>query len=301
MGQCREIMGTSSGIAGGGYAEAMEREGARASADGPVGVFDSGVGGLSVLRAIRLTLPFEHLMYVADSGYAPYGDRPRQFIERRSISIVEFLQAAGAKAIVVACNTATGVAVSTLRRKFTLPIVAMEPAVKPAATITKSGVVGVLATTQTLSSANFLRLVDEHGGSAQVLIQPCPGLVEQIERGEWTGETTRALIEKYVRPLLAKGADTLVLGCTHYTFLRPLIGQIAGPGVSLIDPAEAVARELNRRLQAAGLVNPAGSPGTESFWTSGPIDAAARVVGELWGTPVRVQELPPGLRPGAGG
>ena len=279
----------------------MEREGARVSHDGPVGVFDSGVGGLSVLRAIRSMLPFEHLVYVADSGHAPYGDRPREFIERRSIGIVEFLRARGAKAIVVACNTATGVAVSTLRRKFTLPIVAMEPAVKPATTITRSGVVGVLATTRTLSSANFLRLVDEHGASAQVLIQPCPGLVEQVERGEWTGEATRSLLEKYVQPLLAKGADTLVLGCTHYTFLRPVIEEIAGPGVSLIDPAEAVARELKRRLEAARLLNPERSPGSESFWTSGPVDAAANVIGELWGSPVTVHELPADVRATAGG
>jgi glutamate racemase len=262
------------------------------SSNGAIGVFDSGVGGLSVLRAIREELPREDLMYVADSGHAPYGDRSREFIERRAIEIVEFLQRGRVKAVVVACNTATGAAVATLRRRFTLPIVAMEPAVKPASTVTRTGVVGVLATTRTLSSANFLKLVDDHGAAVSVLVQPCPGLVEQVERGELDTPPTRTLIESYVRPLLAKGADTLVLGCTHYTFLRPIIQDVAGGEVSLIDPAMAVARELRRRLERAGRLAAGREQGSESFWTSGSREDAAPIVSQLWGAPVMLETLP---------
>jgi glutamate racemase len=258
----------------------------------PIGVFDSGVGGLSVLRAIRGELPSERLIYVADSGYAPYGDRARDYIERRAVAVVEFLIDAGVKAVVVACNTATGAAVHVLRARFDIPIVAMEPAVKPAAHQTKSGVVGVLATTSTLSSAKFLDLVDRHGGGAQVLVQPCPGLVEQVEAGEFDSARTTALVEKLVRPLLARGADTLVLGCTHYPFLRPAIEAVAGPDVTVIDPASAVARELRRRLETEHLLASPDGEGHEEFWTSGPIESVSAVIGQLWSHRVRVREMP---------
>ena len=195
----------------------------------PVGVFDSGVGGLSVLRAIREELPDERLVYVADSGHAPYGDRPPGFIEQRAAAITAFLLSQDAKAVVVACNTVTGAAIESLRARFTMPIVAIEPAVKPAAAATTSGVVGVLATTVTLASSNFARLVDRFAGEVTVITQPCPGLVEQVERGEFDGFETRALVEQYVRPLLERGADTLVLGCTHYAFLTEVIREVAGP------------------------------------------------------------------------
>jgi glutamate racemase len=258
----------------------------------PIGVFDSGVGGLSVLRAIRRELPAEDVLYVADSGYAPYGDRTQEFIEERAIAIVDFLQAEGVKAVVVACNTATGVAVETLRSRFAFPIVAMEPAVKTAVTATRSRIVGVLATARTLSSSNFLRLVDRHGAGVQVLVQPCPRLVEQVENGELATAATRSLVEEYVRPVVAKGADTLVLGCTHYAFLRPLIEEVAGAEVSLIDPAVPVARELRRRLEAGQLLALETDTGTERFWSSGPPGAVESVIAQLWMNPVEVRPLP---------
>jgi glutamate racemase len=257
----------------------------------PIGVFDSGVGGLSVLQAIRRELPAEDLLYVADSGFAPYGDRDREFIEGRAVRIVEFLRRNHAKAIVVACNTATGVAVETLRARHTIPIVAIEPAVKPAAAQSRRGIVGVLATTRTLSSPKFLKLVDAHAGRAQVLVQPCPGLVEQVEEGRFEDEATRALVQQYVGPLVAKGADTLVLGCTHYPFLRPLIQDAAGAGVTIIDPALAVARELRRRLDAGGLLADGAREGSARFWTSGDLATAKRVLTHLWGGEADVQAL----------
>jgi glutamate racemase len=259
--------------------------------DRAIGVFDSGVGGLSVLREIRRELPFENLLYVADSGYAPYGDRPAAFVQQRARSIVEFLVAEGASSIVVACNTATAVAVDSLRSTFTLPIVAIEPAVKPAAATTRSGVVGVLATTNTLTSAKFARLVEQYAGGAAVLTQASPGLVEQVESGELDGTRTRALVERYVDPLLEEGVDTLVLGCTHFPFLTPVIQDVAGPNVAVIDPAVAVARELRRRLATTSLLSTSTTPGWERFWTSGPIETIGPIISRLWGREVVTQRL----------
>lgn len=228
------------------------------SAD-PVGVFDSGVGGLAILREIRHELPGEDLLYVADSGHAPYGDKSTALIEERSLAIAEFLVSQHAKALVVACNTATGVAIKALRARFQVPIVAMEPAVKPAAAHTRSGVIGVLATSRTIASDNFARLHERFGSEVKILMQACPGLVEQVEAGNLSGDRTRALVEQYVLPLVEQRADTLVLGCTHYPFLAPLIREIAGTGVAIIDPSPAIARELRLidRHQPAVRRNPA--------------------------------------------
>jgi glutamate racemase len=257
----------------------------------PVGVFDSGVGGLSVLREIRRALPAEDLIYVADSGYAPYGDRPAEYVQARAVAMVEFLIGTGAKAVVVACNTATGIAVDALRAQFALPIVAVEPAVKPAAARTASGVIAVLATTQTLTAQRYARLVQAHAGTVQVLSQACPGLVERVEAGELSNAETRALVGRFVRPLVEKGADTIVLGCTHYPFVADLIQEVAGPGVTIIDPAVAVARELRRRLESNGLLAPDGRLGSEQFWTTGQVEDVQRVIAQLWAGDVRVRPI----------
>jgi glutamate racemase len=249
------------------------------------------VGGLSVLRAIRQELPHEQLLYVGDSGCAPYGDRSAAFVTERAMKMTQFLTGLGAKAIVVACNTATALAVETLRQRFDVPIVAIEPAVKPAASRTRSRVVGVLATTGTVSSANMATLVANYGREVEFLIQPCPGLADQVEKGELRSEETRALVTRYVRPLVDRGADILVLGCTHYPFLRPLIEDVAGPGVDVIDPATAVARELRRRLEQAALLSDGTDSGNEAFWTTGEVDEVAPTVRQLWGRDVRVRRL----------
>jgi glutamate racemase len=264
----------------------------------PVGVFDSGVGGLSVLRAIRAELPDERLVYVADSGNAPYGDRSAGFIEERASAITAFLLEQQAKAVVVACNTVTGAAVEVLRTRFRVPIGASEPAVKPAAATTRSGVVGVMATSVTLASPNFSRLVERFAGDVTVITQPCPGLVEEVERGALAGDETRRLVEGYLRPLLQQGADTIVLGCTHYAFLTPLIREVTGPEVQIIDPAAAVAREVRRRLTEENLLaaaTPAGRRPSEpavTFWTSGDLGVAAAVIGTLWSARAELHALP---------
>jgi glutamate racemase len=249
----------------------------------PIGIFDSGVGGVSVLREVRRSLPAEDIVYVADSAYAPYGDKPALFITQRSAIITDYLIGQGAKALVVACNTATGVSVDELRRRHAFPIVAIEPAIKPAMSLTRSGVVGVLATRQTLASERFGKLVERLRGEAagiRVVTQACPGLVEHIEQGGAEADT-RALLARFVSPLLAAGVDTIVLGCTHYPLIADAIQEVAGAGVSLVDPAEAVARELRRRLADGGLLAPASRVGALRFCTSGQasllFDQLARV------------------------
>lgn len=255
----------------------------------PIGVFDSGVGGLSVLRHIRAQLPWEHLLYFADSLHAPYGVRSQTYIVDRARAISHFLLSQGAKAIVVACNTATAAAIKTLRQEFDVPIIGMEPAVKPAAAATHSGVVGVLATTGTLKSAQFAALLENYGQHIRVVTQACVGLVECIERGDLQSESTRALVAGYVKPLLESGADTIVLGCTHYPFVKTVIAELAGPDVVLIDTGAAVARHLQRRLQEAGLLNMQQSSGSAKCWTNSPEQEAARLIQLLFEGDVAVE------------
>ena len=248
-----------------------------------VGVFDSGVGGLSVLGEIRALLPAESLLYVADSAHVPYGEKSAEFIRARSLAIAEFLLAQGAKALVLACNTATAAAIADLRSVYPqVPIIGMEPAVKPAAAATQTGVVGVLATTGTLKSAKFAALLDRFASDVRVITQPCPGLVEQIEAGALRSTETRELLNAWVQPLLADGCDTLILGCTHYPFIKPLLRELLPANVSLIDTGAAVARQLRRVLSehemlASGPAQPA------QFWSSAQPQALQQVLPVLWG------------------
>ncbi|MEN9903797.1 MAG: hypothetical protein RLZZ555_362 [Pseudomonadota bacterium] len=270
----------------------MPTEPSRA-ADRPIGVFDSGVGGLSVLREIQQALPAETLCYVADSGHAPYGDKSAAYIEARACHLIRFLQQQGVKAVVVACNTVTGLAIERLRATFPdLPIVAIEPAVKPAAQGTRSGVVGVLATRQTVASPGLARLVDQHANGREVLLQACPGWVERVERGELDSPGTLEAVAQYVQPLLDRGADMLVLGCTHYPFLAAAIRSLAGGRAQVLDPSPAVARELARRLEQLGLLRQATAPGQARFWTSADPQRIGPVIGTLWQQAVEVKPLP---------
>lgn len=256
----------------------------------PIGVMDSGVGGISVLRHIHALLPHEDLIYFADSKHAPYGNKTSDEIKARCFEIADFLIAQNVKALVVACNTATAAAIDDIRAKYVLPIIGMEPAVKPAAEASKNGIVGVLATVGTLKSAQFAALLENYGRNVQVVTQGCIGLVECIERGELNTETTRELLKKYLTPLLQEGADTIVLGCTHYPFVRPLIEEIVGSNVAIIDTGAAVAKQLQKKLAEANLLS-ANKPANIGFWTNSAATNAAQVIEQLWGANAEVRVL----------
>jgi glutamate racemase len=254
---------------------------------GTVGVFDSGVGGTTVLRELRALLPSENLLYLADQARCPYGLRPADGLRALSAANTRWLLARGAALIVVACNTASAAALRWLRQMFPdTPFVGMVPAVKPAAERTRSGVVGVLATPATIQGELLDDVVMQWAGATRVVRQACPGLVEQIEAGALDSPATDALLRAYLRPLLDSGADTIVLGCTHYPFLEPQIRRIAGPGVALIDAAPAVARQAARVLRERGLAEPQRSrAGTITYATTGDQTAFALLLRRL-GLPV---------------
>ena len=227
------------------------------SRNAPIGIFDSGIGGLSVLRHVHTLLPDESLLYFADSGFAPYGEKPEAVIVERTVSIAAFLLTQNIKALVVACNTATAAAIAGLRARYPeLPVVGVEPGLKPAASLTHSGTIGVLATASTLASEKFVKLQSQVAQDSRVtfLLQPCNGLAHQIEKGELNSRETQQLVERYVVPLLAQHADTLVLGCTHYPFVEQLIRDVAGPEVKIVDTGEPVARQLQRLLEQRDLL-----------------------------------------------
>ena len=244
-----------------------------------IGIFDSGVGGLSVLRAIRQQIPAQPVIYLADQAHVPYGAKTAQEVCQFSEDVTRFLLAKGAEVIVVACNTASAAALYHLRATFPdVPFVGMEPAVKPAATHTRSGVVGVLATPVTFEGALYASVVERFARGVIVLEDACPGLVAEIEAGHLEGEETRVILEKALRPMLAKGVDTVVMGCTHYPFVIPLIQKIAGPGVEVIDPSPAVARQAARLLAARGRLARGPEPGRLQIFTTGPRE---QLVGSL--------------------
>lgn len=242
-------------------------------ASSPIGIMDSGVGGLSVVREIQRLMPHEQLIYVADSAHAPYGEKSAAYVQARVLAIADFLLSQGAKALVLACNTATAMAVEVLRAKVRVPVIAMEPALKPAAHQTKSGVVGVLATQGTLQSERFARLHDAYGHQVRFFQRACHHWVRQVERGELHSPLTLQLVRAEVEPLLAAGADVLVLGCTHYPFLREQIQAVAGEAVQIIDPAPAVARHLRQCLLEADALQPEAVPASLRIYTSGSLES----------------------------
>lgn len=260
-----------------------------------IGVFDSGVGGLSVLQHIRQVLPAENFIYVADSQYAPYGNKSSDFIRERSLAISRFLCQQSVKAIVVACNTATAASVDVLRQTFDCPVVAMEPALKPAVLRSRNGRVGILATESTLASQQYQRLVERYGGGVECIAQPATGLVECVENGLLEAEHTRQLLHSYLQPMLEKHIDSLVLGCTHYPFLMPMIQSIVGPGVDVIDTGRAVAEQLKRVLAVNDLLSPDGSDALTlsdgTFYSSSDPAHTRRLIAQLLGMEVEVKLL----------
>ena len=247
-----------------------------------IGIFDSGIGGLSVARAVRELLPDEQLIYVADSGHAPYGEKTDDYIYQRMQAITQHLIACGVKAIVVACNTATTAAIKELRAQYALPIIGVEPGVKPAVLASKTGVVGVLATPRTLLTPAFAYLAERYAGKAKIILQPCPQLVPTIEALALDGAAMRALVTGYIQPLLASGADTLVLGCTHYNFIADVIADVAGPTVTIVRTETAVAKQLQQRLAQAQLLNSGAKVGADSFYTSGDAGLFNQQLLQLW-------------------
>ena len=256
-----------------------------------IGVMDSGVGGISVLKHIHALLPYESLIYFADSKYAPYGNKTPAEITSRCMTIADFLIAKDVKVLVVACNTATAAAIAAMREKYSLPIIGMEPAVKPAAEASKNGVIGVLATVGTLKSAQFAALLESYGRNVKVVTQACVGLVECIERGELDTPETKALIRQYCLPLLAEGADTIVMGCTHYPFVKDAIREIVGDKITLIDTGAAVAKQLKRQLEEKGLLSTNQQKAEVKFWTNSEAENASQVTDKLWGNHVNQHRL----------
>jgi len=252
----------------------------------PIGVFDSGVGGLSVLRSIREQMPEESVLYFGDQGHVPYGPRSMGQIQSFSAGITRFLLDHGSKLIVVACNTASAAALTYLRESFPgVSFVGMEPAVKPAAETTKTGRVGVLATPATFQGALYASVVERFGTGVELFQHTCPGLVSQIEKGELDSAATRAILEDALHPMLEKNIDTVVLGCTHYPFVIPLIQEVVGGAerVRVIDPAPSVAKQAKRLLEAAGMKNPAGSRASIRFFTSGDVESMKSMLPVLLG------------------
>lgn len=245
-----------------------------------IGVFDSGVGGFTVLRELRALLPTARLRYLADAAYAPYGNRSPSDIRARSLAITEHLVEQGAGLIVIACNTATAHAIDALRERWPdLPFVGTEPGIKPAVAASRNGRIGLLATPATASSARLHALIARHANGREVVVQGCPGIVDRIEAGDVDSAELRALIQHHCAPLLAAGVDTALLGCTHYPLIEPLWQAALGPDVKLLRIETAVAR------RAADLWMPApGLPGLDIETSGDPAALRAwidRVLG--WG------------------
>lgn len=257
----------------------------------PIAVFDSGLGGLTVLRALRDRLPQEDFFYFADTRFLPYGDRPEVFLKERGVLIAEALAKRGAKALVIACNTASAAAAEAIRAVTALPVVALEPGVKPAAVLTKTGVIGVLATTRTLQSERFQRLVGNHANHLKVVAQACPGLAEAIEMQGPDSPEVAALLDVFVAPLAAAGADVVVLGCTHFPWVAEAIAKRMPAGVKLLDTGEPVARQLDRLLASSGLLG--GGSGRLVVATSGAPQKVIATVDRLFGQNLPVEHWEP--------
>lgn len=242
-----------------------------------IGIFDSGSGGLSVYREIKKILPQERYVYFADNAHCPYGEKSAEYVQERSRAITEILLGMGADIIVVACNTATAAAIATLRAEYpAVPFIGMEPAVKPAALGTRSGVIGILATAGTLKGSKYLKTRGLYEADVKITEHVGSGFVELVEAGKLEGEEVEDTVRASLQPLLDAGADTIVLGCTHYPFLRPVIERIAGPGVTVIDPAPAVARQTKRVLEERGITIGEG-PFSIDLYASGALDSLGRI------------------------
>ncbi len=258
----------------------------------PIGLLDSGVGGLSVLREVRVLLPAENLLYVADQAHLPYGTRDQSEIRVYVETIARFLIGQGCKLIVIACNAANAAALHHTRALFPdLPIVGMEPAIKPAAARTRSGVIGVITTQTTYQGALYASVVDRFAQGLRVVTQVCPDLVWLAEQGAPDTEAAHAIVASYLAPLQAAGVDQVVLGCTHFPFLMAHLRAVLGEGVEIVDPAPAVARQVRRVLEGRAWLNGSAAQGTAAYFTSGDPQRFAQIAYQLTGEPISAEQL----------
>jgi len=258
----------------------------------PVGIFDSGIGGLSVLLAIRKELPREHLIYIGDQANVPYGSRSLEEVRQLSEGLTNFLLKQNAKLIVVACNAASAAALRYLRERYPeVPFVGMEPAVKPAAEYTHTGKVGVLATPATFQGELYASVVERFAQGVEIYQDTCPGLVKQIEVGRLDTPKTRRILESALKPMLAAGIDTVVLGCTHYPFVMPLIQKIVGNDVRVIDPAPAVARQVRRVLEQRKMLAERETEGNALYLTTGDLSRFTALLPKVLGITALTQAL----------
>lgn len=262
----------------------------------PIGVFDSGVGGISVLHEIHRLLPAEELIYVADSAHTPYGAKTADYIRVRSKRVADFLLTQGVKVLVVACNTATVHAVAHLRETLPIPVVGIEPAVKPAARLTQTGVIGVLATQQTVNSPRLQQLIRDHAAGVQVITQACPGLVEHVEAGDFDSAAVRQLLKAYTSPLLEAGVDTLVLGCTHYPFLAQALGEVTHGRMTILETSTPVTHQLMRVLELGNMRRLQTGRGGVQFFSSKVDPQHLDSIQTLWRGHVTVTLLPDAYR-----
>ncbi len=261
--------------------------------DYPVGIFDSGIGGISVLHEIQAMMPQENYVYVADSAYTPYGDQSEEFIRERVDAIAKFLIKKPVKAIVVACNTATSAAVAMLREQYSLPIIGVEPAVKPAVSFSKAKNIGVLATQHTLQSEKYKRLKSQFSGMVNITDVACCGIADFIEHGKQDEPEFKALLKSYLKQLEEQEVDTVVLGCTHYPFAKEAMQKIMPADISFVDSGEAIAKELHRRLDAngilrSGVLSRGADRGSVSFYSTQKDD---QTLSRLWGSPVSAEAI----------
>ncbi len=272
----------------------QERGESTGKADAPIGVFDSGAGGLTILSALRLELPHEHFIYLGDTAHCPYGVRSDADINALSIRASRFLSEQGAKLVVVACNTASQAALNTLRATFSIPFVGVVPAVKPAARATKKGRIGVAATNQAAKAIYLRQLIDEFAGGIQVYAVGCPELVTLVENGDLDGPEVEEAVRRGLQPLLDAGVDVIVLGCTHFPALRPVIERITRNAVQVIDSGTAVARRTHSVLDTEALIRPASSSCDSAeklqVWCSGNPAAFSKIASKLLGYPVVAQQ-----------
>jgi len=254
-----------------------------------IGIFDSGIGGLSVLHEIRTMMPEANLIYIADTAYLPYGTKSEEDIEERAKRITTFLISQGAVMIVVACNTATAAAATFLRETFDVPIIGMEPAIKPAASLTETGVIAVLATENTTKSSRLAALTDRYAHHIKVLTQPCHGLVELVENNEANSPKALTLLDNYISPLMDAKADVLILGCTHYPFLKPAIHQLVRERMKIIDTGNAVARHTQSQFLSLNITSQ--QQGKVNFYCTGDAQSTGKFLSMLWESPISCNHI----------